>query len=157
MTIDPCKNETLLSALADDELSPEEAEAVKLHMETCPLCRQRFEVIHRNDAIIRDMTALEPSVDFERTFLLKVADLETRGKRISWVNSLFTGWRPIMASGMMASAIAAFLIFTGQDRQLSQEDVLIAQNIELLQDYDLIDHLDILEQWDLIDNMKDSL
>jgi len=155
MTIDPCKDETLLSALMDDELLPEQKAAIRQHMETCPVCRQRFEALQQTDAMINGMEPLEPSADFNRNFWSKVADLENRATKRSWLRVLLTGWRPVLASGMAAGIAAVILIYTGQGKGPNPEEVFIAQNMDLLQNYDVIDHLDMLEQWDAIETMKE--
>lgn len=155
MKIDPCKNESLLSALIDDELPQELGAAVRWHMEDCPECRQRFEDLQKADVMIRDMETIEPSADFERTFWRKVDDLERRGKDRSRLVSLLTGWRPVLAAGAIAALIAIFLIYPGHNGRLTSEEMFIAQNMELLQDYDLIENLDLLEQWDNIQAMKE--
>lgn len=155
MTLKPCKNETLLSALMDNELSDEDAAAVHRHMEICLLCRQRFENLKQTDTMIQNLAPLEPSADFEKTFWRKVADLENRSKFRFPLRFLLSGWRPLLATGMMAGLAAAIFLYTDHEKRLTQEDIYIAQNMELLDDYDVIDHLDMLEQWDIIDTLKD--
>jgi anti-sigma factor RsiW len=154
MTIDPCKDETLLSALMDDELPPVQATAIRRHMESCPVCRQRFEALQQADAMIKGMAPLEPSADFDRTFWRKVADLEDRATSHSWLRTLVTGWRPVLASGLVAGLAAAVFIYAGHGKGPTAEEVFIAQNMELLENYDVIDHLDMLEHWDAIETMK---
>jgi len=155
MAIDPCKDETLLSALMDNQLPPEHAAAVRRHMATCTTCRKRFEALQQADAIIRSMAGSEPSADFDRNFWRKVADLESRRAKRSWLRPLLTGWRPVLASGMAVGVAAVILFYTSQGKEPSPEEVFIAQNMELLQNYDVIDHLELLEQWDAIETMKE--
>ena len=47
-------------------------------------------------------------------------------------------------------------VYSHQGGKITPEEVFIAENMELLQDYDMIDQLDMLEQWKAIDNMKGS-
>jgi len=155
MTIDPCKDANLLSALMDDELPPEDSAAVRRHLETCPGCRDRYAALMRTDATIKGMAALEPSPDFDRTFWRKVADLEDRGKSRAWLRSWLTGWRPLLASGLAAAAAAVILIYSGQVGGPTPEEVFIAQNMELLENYDVLEHLDMLEQLDAVETMKE--
>jgi anti-sigma factor RsiW len=153
--MDPCKNETLLSALMDDELSPEQNAAIRRHMQTCPACRQHFEALQRTDAMVKGMQPLAPSADFDRNFWRKVADLENRRTGRSWLRAMLTGWRPVLASGLAAGIAAAIFIYTAHDNGPTLEEAIIAQNMELLQNYDVIDHLNLLEHWDAIETMKE--
>ena len=155
MNIDPCKDETWLSALLDDELSPEHAAAVRRHMARCPQCRSQFETLRRTDKVISEMAPLAPSADFDRSFWRKVDDLEELKQRRSWLHYALTGWRPVLAAGLAAGLVAVVFMHTGQDRKLTREELFIAQNMELLQNFDVIEHLDMLEQWDAIETMKE--
>lgn len=155
MAINPCKDESVLSALADGELTQEETAIVQLHLESCSVCRQRFEFFRNADQTIQDMGGLEPSPDFDRAFWRKVADLESQKKSRFRLSSMMTGWRPIFATGMAAAAVVAILIYSGQHKTPSQDEALIVQNMELLQDYDVIDQLDMFEHWNDLQTMKD--
>lgn len=155
MAIDPCRDENLLSALEDGELSQEESAAVQRHMTECPLCRQRFEALKKADAVVSNMAQMELSPDFDRSFWHKIANLENREKSRFRLSFLLTGWRPLFATGMAAAVAAAILIYTGQHKKPTQDETLIAQNMELLQDFDVIDQLDLLEHWDDIQTMKE--
>jgi len=155
MTIDPCKDEALLSALMDDELSPEHAAAVRRHMETCPVCRQRFETLQQTDAMVRGMATLEPSADFNRSFWRKIAEIEDGRTNRSRLRAWLTGWRPVLASGLAAGVAAVIFIYSGQSQGPTPEEMFIAQNIELFQNFDLIEQLDMLEQLDTVENIKE--
>ncbi len=155
MTIDPCKDESLLSALIDDELPPADAAAVRLHMETCPVCQGRHAALLRADTMIKTMAPLEPSLDFDRAFWGKVADLEARRERRIWLPSWLPGWRPVLASGLAAAAAAVIFIYSGHDKGPTPEEMFIAQNMELFENYDVINQLDMLEQLDVIGAMKE--
>ena len=155
MKKNPCKNESLLSALLDGEL-PETSEAsVRRHLEACPVCRQRLETLQRADTAVRGMATIEPSADFERTFWHRIDELEDRGRRSGRFYARIFGSWPALAAGLSAACLVFLLIFTGRDGDLSPEEVFIAQNMELLQEYDMIENLDMLEQWDVLENMKE--
>ena len=158
MNKNPCKNEALLSALLDGELSATHEAAVRRHLETCPLCQQRLEALQRTDESIQHMAQIEPSADFDPTFWHRIDELgeqETHGARV--FSRIFGRW-PALATGLTAACLASLLIYIGRgEEHLTLEEVFIAQNMELFQDYDMIDHLDMLEQWDMIENMKESM
>ncbi len=155
MTENSCQDRALLSALLDGELSAEQAAAVHRHMTTCAACRQRYEALKQTDALIHGMAAHEPAADFDRTFWRKVAELEDRKAGRAWLLTLLTGWRPVLASGLAVGIAAAILFYSNYDKRPSPEEVAIALNMDLLQNYDVIDHLDMLEHWDAIKTLKE--
>jgi len=156
MKIDPCKDESLLSALIDGELHQKVGAAVRRHMEVCHKCQQRFEDLQKTDEMIGDMATMEPSADFDRTFWRKVDELENRNRERSWLISMLTGRRPLIAAGAIAALMVIFFIYTGHNGRLTSEEMFIAQNMELMQDYDLIERLDMLEKWDDIESVKEA-
>jgi anti-sigma factor RsiW len=155
MAIDPCKDESLLSALVDGELSPAHSAAVRRHIAACPLCRRRFDALQDGDALIRGMPALEPSAAFDRTFWRKIAELEEHRASRAGLRYLLTGWRPLLAAGLAAGVVAVIFMHGARSKRLSPEELFIARNMELLENYDVIDQMDILEQWDVVENMKE--
>ena len=141
----------------DGELSQAQQEMLHRHMETCPQCRERFQALQKTDAMIREMETPAPTADFDRTFWRKVADLEDRRTKHPWLRFFLTGWRPVLATGVAAGLAAVIFISTGRDQGLTPEEMFIAQNVELLRNFDVIDQLDLLEQWDAVQTMKDSI
>jgi hypothetical protein len=103
-----------------------------------------------------NMATIEPSADFDRTFWRKVAEIEKPGKSLAWYGFLLTGWRPVMATGILAVLTAFIFIYAGQKGKVTPEEVVIAQNIELLKDYEIINDLDLLENLDAIEKTKGS-
>jgi anti-sigma factor RsiW len=154
MNKNPCKNEALLSALLDGELSSTHQAAVRRHLETCPLCQQRLDALQRADESIQHMEHIEPSADFDRTFRRRIDELQEQESR--GFPRIFGRW-PALATGLTAVCLASLLIYNGRvGGNLTPEEIFIAQNMELLQDYDMIEHLDMLEQWDVLEDMKES-
>jgi hypothetical protein len=60
-----------------------------------------------------------------------------------------------MAAGLAASIVLGVLMISGPEPDLSRDEMAIAENMELLMDYDLIRHLEILENWDALEAMKE--
>ena len=156
MKIDPCKDPTLLSALLDGELSTEQSAAVRRHLEQCAACRRQYDLLEQTEAMVRQMTPLTPSADFDRTFWDKMADLDERRTGRDWMRFLWGGWRPVFAAGV-ATAAAAVVIFVavGGNKGPTAEEVFIAQNMEMLENFEMIDHLEMLEQMDAVEAMKE--
>ncbi len=154
--IDPCQDETWLSAYLDDELSPADASAVRGHLAGCPVCRQHLADFKAIDEMTRTLPNLEPSDGFERTFWSKVAILEEKRKIPSWLAYLLSGWRPILVGGLTAGLVAGIFALTNPVKQVNRDERFIAENIEFLDDYDLIRHLDLMEEWEELQVMEDQ-
>lgn len=151
----PCQDETLLSAFMDGELSENQAQSVRRHLAGCEPCRQLLEELKAADAMIQGLETMEPSADFERTFWRKVNEHQERQRSRWWARWTRPGWRPALAAGLAAGLAIGVFIFNGPDNGVSPEDRFMAENIELLNDYDLIDNLEILENWEALDAMKE--
>lgn len=151
----PCQDETILSAYMDGELSEDQVRSIHRHISGCNLCRQRLEELKTADAMIQGLTVREPSADFDRSFWRKVDQLESRDGGGWWTRWLYPVWRPALATGFAAALAITVFIVSGTDKGVNFEDRFIAENIELLEDYDLIHNLDILESWDAMEAMKE--
>ncbi|HEV8664005.1 MAG TPA: zf-HC2 domain-containing protein, partial [Candidatus Methylomirabilis sp.] len=57
-----------LGAFVDSELQPDQAEAVRRHLATCPACRTEADVLARAGALLRQAIAAEPAPDPEATW-----------------------------------------------------------------------------------------
>jgi anti-sigma factor RsiW len=156
MNKNPCDNEALLSALLDGELPAATEADVRRHLEICPRCRQRLEILRQADTAVQGIPPIEPSEDFERSFWGRIDELEGQGRRSERLFSRIFGRWPAMAAGLTAAGLLFLLIYTGREADLTPEEVFIAQNMELLQEYDMIEYLDILEQWDVFESMEES-
>lgn len=151
----PCPNEILLSALMDGELSRDEAAAVRRHLDHCDTCRNQLAALTATDSMIQGMASIEPSPDFERLFWQKVARWEARRERRWWTRFWQPVWRPALAVCLTAGLVVAAIYAIGPDRQVSPADRFMADNIDFLNDYDVIQDLEILENWDALEAMKE--
>ncbi len=149
----PCNQSKLLSVYLDGELSQVQSEALKAHLDVCPTCRRTLATLRDNDALIRDLPALEPSTDFDRTFWKKIDALEDEIRR-PWLQHLFRGWRPVWAGAMAGLVVAVMIYFKSAD-PMTPEEVFIAEHMEFLEEYDLIGQLEMLEHLEAIDAMKE--
>ena len=149
----PCNQSKLLSVYLDGELTQAQSDTLKAHLDACPECQRTLATLRDNDARIRDLPALEPSADFDRTFWKKV-DALNEETRWSWRQNLFRGWRPVWAGAMTGLAVAVMIYFKSTD-PMTPEEVFIAEHMEFLEDYDLIGQLEMLEHLEAINAMKE--
>lgn len=151
----PCREASLLSAFMDGELSVAQATAVRRHLDVCDGCRRQLADLQATDSILKEMEPLEPSPGFERAFRDKMADLEASRRSRWWERYFRPAWRPALAAGLACGIVAAVWVLGGTVANVSPEDRFMAENVEFLKDYDLIDNLDILENWEAIEAMKE--
>ncbi len=152
--IDPCKEPYWLDLMIDGELSPEDAAYVTGHLRHCPACRRRLRRLEQADDFMRRLPKADPSESFDRTFWQKVELLEDRKRRRGGWRCLLSGWRPILVGGM--AGLAVFAIFAvGHQSSPTPEEAFIAENIELLDDFEVIHNLDILESWEILEAMEE--
>lgn len=155
-----CKKESVLSAFADGELSDRKTRNIRLHLETCPECRNKMKDIQKTDNLLRNLADIEPSAEFDNEFWKKVGafeeELDKRQKR----RFGFIGRRPFLAAGLATGLafglVAGFFQLFYKDQRINQHEIFMAENIELLRDYEMIHHLDLLEDWDVIEGLKDN-
>lgn len=147
--------EHLLSAFMDGELSAAQAQAVRQHLAQCDACQQQLAALTAADEMVQGVDAIEPSAGFDRAFWNKVADLETRQANRWWIRLNLTTWRPALAMGLVAGLAMGLFVMQMQEKGVSLEDRFMAENVELLNEYDLIHDLEILENWEALEAMEE--
>ena len=152
-----CKKTPLLSALVDNELTGRQKDALLAHMENCPVCQKEIAALKQVDHLVREIPQIEPSTGFNHQFWTR-AEQADRKKAGAWHAWLFN-WRSMATAGLSAGlAVGLYLgIFYhgNNDVPINQEDLFMAENLEFLSDYEVLNHLELLEYWDAINAMKD--
>ena len=147
--------DNLLSAFMDGELSATEEQSVRQHLAHCQTCQRQLEALAATDDMVRALDVLEPSEGFERTFWRRVADMETRQADRWWMRLNRPVWRPALAMGLVAGLAVGIFVMRLPEKGVSLEDRFMAENVELLNEYDLIHNLEILENWEALEAMKE--
>ncbi len=146
-----CPYEKWLSQYIDGELPPEKRNQIRTHLDSCDICRTEYNTLTGLDIQLRSLPEIEPSEGFERAFWKKVADWEERKERSAFRAFFGRGWRPYVVSGMAALMIVFGLHFFNLAAPApTPEDVMMAEQMDLLLDYDIISHLELLENWEAI-------
>lgn len=154
-----CKYSPYISDHIDGELSARMAELLTRHMETCAGCRKMYARFSMIDKEINTISEIDPSPDFNRRFW-RTLDAQ-RGKRFQFsFAGLFSGWRPALAAAAILMIVFGTVLLNG-NRFLSKDiptnnpidEVLMTKNLDLFEDYDMIDNLPMLENFDAISAM----
>ena len=144
-----CKYSRYISAFIDGEMPEDRAEVMRLHVEKCAACHEMMLLSLQLDGHVQNMPAIEPSAGFDRAFKRKLD--EQKQKRFEW--SFFTGafgWRPLAATAaVLLVLISALLVYRGAFvSPLAPDEIMMAGNLDLYENYDMIQHLDLLEDLD---------
>ncbi len=142
-----------LTALADGELSPVRAKAIRTHLDRCPDCQVLWTQIERSVGQQRELLAgalavgdlaVDPML---REVRLRLDDDSAPARRWFWQPALITG---VAVVGLvLVTALGLFtplLIAVGLEAPPEQ----VAQQPELFRDYPLFEHLEALEYFDVL-------
>ncbi|MBI5708554.1 MAG: zf-HC2 domain-containing protein [Armatimonadetes bacterium] len=113
-----------LGSYVDGELAAAETRSIRSHLASCPECRAALDEQNVSKLFVANLSAPEPSADFEERLVGKVMGT---GKQKTF------RWQPALAVVAMA---AALLVFTFQyreslQRQTEAKRMLERQNFEV--------------------------
>ncbi len=152
-----CPYETWISAFMDGELTPQRADAMADHLAGCHGCKAKYEALTGLDQLLQSLPELKPSEQFERTFWKKVADWEENRSRRRLADWFKRGWRTVLAGSLALFILVFVSVFQGRfTRSLSPEEIILAEQMDVLQQYELINNLEILENWEAIAGEDES-
>jgi predicted anti-sigma-YlaC factor YlaD len=153
-----------LVAYMDKELSEKDAQRTAEHMTFCTACRNEFEQLHDVFQMLPTEALLKPSEDFDRVFWDKVSSIKSasRSKQYrKWISDVVDLCRArrmrFATSAVFAVLLCVITFFALKPRhEIPQKDLLIAKDIELFSNMDVIENSDALDDFEII-NMIDVL
>lgn len=144
-----------LSAYLDGRLSDEAKRRVEGHLKTCPRCGERFEELSRIQSALSEFPRRDPS-PFLWTRVK--AGIESGEGKAPAPGSVWSRLKPSPVVSRWAVVVVASLVLVAGgvllsgDRQDPRDylglEVAIAEDLELLEHFDLIQNLDFLESWE---------
>jgi anti-sigma factor RsiW len=144
--------EKQLSAWLDGELAPGRAAEVEAHVAACPACAARAARLREVSALVDGLPSPVPSPEFAAGFRRKLAqarqvEREAAERPRRWFFRL-----PALATAATAAcALVLGLTLLRRDPALERPpEAELAQNIELLRDYEVVSNLDALEDFEAI-------
>lgn len=151
-----CEYNPNLSAYIDGELSADDQESMARHIDSCDVCRNELSLLRETDMLLSGLDAVSPSESFDRDFWKKL-EASTRPKRNWSLGNLFRLWQPYAAAALTAMVIVA-VVFSGKPERYTPgpNELIIATNFELFDEYDVIDNIDLLENWDVIETVGEG-
>ncbi len=141
----------------DGELSKNEEKKFREHLEICTDCQKELETLVHGDRLLSNLSEIEPSKDFDRNFWERIDVMEPKktGWSIPW-DIIFGKIRPQFALTFSVILIAGIIFFERAPFKPSEDEILIAENLELFQNYEMINHLDLLENWEAFTEKKEN-
>jgi len=121
-----------LTAYIDGELDPETAKAVEEQLATDVKLKALEQQLRRTVSLMATVPALEPSSSLRRSVLSKV-EAPTLGER---VRTFFTPGR--LVGGLALATLAVVVGARDPGPVLSEEQLFLAQNMEVVEDLDLL-------------------
>jgi hypothetical protein len=107
------------------------------------------------DEMIRNLPQMIPSPGFDAAFWSKIAQVESKHRRFLWLKR-FVYDRPLTSGiGVTAVLMVALFIFLSSYSDPTEEEVFIADHMEMLKEFELIERLDLLENWEAIQTIKE--
>ncbi len=152
-----CKEREQLVAYLDGELDDAAGKALHAHLQDCPDCRKRLDILRRSYAALEAIEEVEVPADFANCVRARTT------RRLIRV--------PAYAAGAVAVAAVVLLMFTLHrgattvippthptnvaTAEMSAEDQAVVENIDVLEDYDLIANLDALTDYDTLTELDE--
>jgi hypothetical protein len=140
-----------VSAFADGELSGDAAAHMETHLAVCKGCRRLLISFQTMDRLVGDLAEISVSPAFERSFREHLEKLDRGPSGLERMRALLSGWRPVWAAGVAACLVAGLFLYNHNgDEAISIEEIVIVENMDLFQDFELIEKLTLLEAWDRV-------
>ncbi len=151
--------ETALVPYLRGELSAEEGEPLRAHLEGCARCREE---LASAESVMRELARRigqipEPDWAVYQSQLRRKINARRQGAPVRrWRPGL--AWASLATAAVATAAIVLALALLPGPRapavdQLEVEGALADADIGLLRDYPVVEHLDLLENYDVIENL----
>jgi predicted anti-sigma-YlaC factor YlaD len=129
----------LVSEYLGGELSPGLREEIERHLQICPRCREEYASSEKLWGMLDLYRDLEPSLDFKTRLLSRLSRTRPR-----------FAMAMALAACVLLSVLAFFLLIGDKDRvspeDLSPQEIQIIQDLDLLEDYDVVQMLALMEE-----------
>lgn len=163
-----CGRRELISAFMDGALSGKETAAMDAHLETCPECRKEMAAFRNLNGLLRGMSDVAPSDDFNRGFWRKLDAEKARKPLWHIFNPMTWGWQPAAAFGVIFLIVGGIAFFRATPLSrinfvsdaafqeiVDAAAIPISEDLDFFQDMDLISQLDFLENWEAVNRIEE--
>lgn len=147
-----CNVTEMIALLIDDELSQKDRAFVVRHLDDCAICKKEYDALQSVDALLRDIKAVEPSLDFARRFWQKADAIDSKKGQWAIFKNFLWGWRPslVYAAALLLIAAGSVVFYRSAPPEFDPTGMSIAENMALYDDYEIINNLELFENWEEI-------
>ena len=111
------------------------------------------------DRAVKQINEIAPSTGFNHRFWEKIEAIDAKQEKRKFRHSWILSWRPLVSAGLAAGIAAGlylgFFDAENDEIKITRDDLFMAENLEMLSDYEMFRHLDLLEDWEAINEIKD--
>jgi predicted anti-sigma-YlaC factor YlaD len=159
-----------LVAYLDGELAPPFGRVVSSHLDGCPACREEARLLKESWALMDVLDDVQPSEDFEDRLWRKIDELAPEERPVA--RPIYRRWKvlSLLAAAMLLLAVGFFAFFRFfRDRgpgaglepmkesvAKADEEIQVANNLELLENMDLLENMEILQAYEILENIEDE-
>jgi anti-sigma factor RsiW len=150
-----------LSAFLDGELSVQERQHVEGHLRLCNSCKKEYHRLTEAIAIMREWHGISPSETFDRQFQKRLQKQRRRlrrgrGRIPAFIQHVAAPYRLALATAISLLLIVfGGLLLIPKPTHLNPYEIGLAQNLDLFQNFGVIQYRDGLENFDLINAMDE--
>jgi anti-sigma factor RsiW len=145
-----------LSAWLDGELPRELAQEVERHLSQCESCAARRAELEALEGALDGMAPAEPSAGFDAAFARRLQEARRAQRRSRGEEKeRWRGWLWPALAAVSAACVAVVVVVVlraGQPAPPTRPagEVVLARNLELLRNYDVVANLEALEDADVV-------
>jgi len=141
----------------DAELPEHQMEAFRSHLTKCEHCWEQLATLQQADRLIHDMPEIEPSRQFEINFWKNVRAMEEQRHKWSFFTFFPFRYKPLAAAILSAMILVGLALWKHQPpSSIEMDEIVIAENLEMLRNFQEIDRLELLENLETIINMDEK-
>lgn len=152
-----CKHSNRLHLLKDGELSAEQSRSMTEHLGDCPVCQAEWQSLQSLSTLLGGLEDMDVPPDYDRNFWKKVDHYQSKRLWNFFDGWSGRGWRMAVASPLLVAMIfGAGLYLSIRNFGPGTDEISLSEQMDLLEDFDVVNNLDLLENWDVINQMKED-
>jgi hypothetical protein len=142
--------------------NPEQQREILKHLEVCKNCAKEKEFYEKSWSLVGSLKDIEPEPGFKTRFWNRLSrEEEAKLKRGFDVLGLLQHWQPVALTVatvliLIGIAIPNYLHSKSIDllaSKISDEEIVLAESVDLLSNFEVISDMDFLENMEIIENL----